>query len=224
MAESSEDREIREKLVIRGAERLSDAELVSVVIREKIKTGSAIETARKLLDPVNGSLVRLAGFSFQELRSCCELGATRAAMLQAALELGRRLKFEGGADITRIEGLWDVVQMFRPLVAGLSHEEFWVLYLTAGNRVLDRVRISQGGVTGTVVDYKIVVKRAVELLASSLILVHNHPSGIAQPSGDDKNLTDKMVMAASLFDIQVLDHLIITEDACFSFRKEGLIR
>lgn len=224
MAESVEDRAIREKLVTRGAARLSDAELISVVIREKIKTGSAIEVARRLLASEEGSLTRLAGLSFQELRSRCDLGATRAALLQAALELGRRMRFEGGDDLCRIEGTLDVVQMFRPLVSGLNHEEFWVLYLTAGNRVLDRVRISQGGVSGTVVDYKIVVKRAVELLASSLILVHNHPSGIAQPSGEDKSLTDKLVLAASLFDIQVLDHLIITDGACFSFRQEGLIK
>ena len=224
MAVSDEDRAIREKLVTRGAARLSDAELVSVVIREKIKTGSAIDTARQLLATENGSLVRLAGLSFQELRGRCDLGATRAGMLQAALELGRRLRFEGGDEACRIEGTQDVVRMFRPLVTGLSHEEFWVVYLTAGNRVLDRVRISQGGVTGTVVDHKIVVKRALELLAYSLILVHNHPSGVAQPSGEDRELTDKLAMAASLFDIHVLDHLIITDGAYFSFRQEGFIK
>ena len=223
MAESEEDRAVRERLVTRWAGRLSDAELVSIVIRERIKTEPAIDTARRLLAGVDGSLTRLAGLSFRELRSSCGLGATRAAMLLAALELGRRLRFEGVSEVSRIEGTQDVVRMFRPLVTGLSHEEFWVLYLTAGNRVLDRVRVSQGGVAGTVVDYKIVVKRAVELLASSLILVHNHPSGVARPSEEDRMLTDKLVAAASLFDISVLDHLVITDGDHFSFRQEGLV-
>ena len=132
MAESEEDRAVRERLVTRGAGRLSDVELVSIVIRERIKTEPAIDTARRLLAGVDGSLTRLAGLSFRELRSSCGLGATRAAMLQAALELGRRLRFEGVSEVSRIEGTQDVVRMFRPLVTGLSHEEFWVLYLTAG--------------------------------------------------------------------------------------------
>ena len=118
----------------------------------------------------------------------------------------------------------DAYEYVKSFIADLDHEEFWVVYLTAGNRVLDRVRISQGGVTGTVVDHKIVVKRALELLAYSLILVHNHPSGVAQPSGEDRELTDKLAMAASLFDIHVLDHLIITDGAYFSFRQEGFIK
>lgn len=114
----------------------------------------------------------------------------------------------------------DVVSLFAPL-ADLPHEEFWALYLASGGRVLDRVRLSQGGVAGTVVDHKLVVKRAVELLASSLILVHNHPSGIARPSSEDKTITATITAAAALFDIDVVDHVIISRSGAYSFAENG---
>ena len=125
--------------------------------------------------------------------------------------------------LTSITNNEDVVRIFRPQIASLPHEEFWVLYLSSANTIVGKVKVSQGGVSGTVVDHRLVVKRAIELLASGLILVHNHPSGVARPSEDDKVLTGKVSDAASLFDISVLDHLIITTGECFSFRQAGLI-
>lgn len=115
----------------------------------------------------------------------------------------------------------DVIELFQPELAILPHEEFWVLYLNASNKILDRVRISQGGVTGTVVDYKLIVKRAVERLAQGILLVHNHPSGNPLPSDADTLITEKLVRAASLFEITVADHVIITSGECYSFRSHG---
>ena len=118
----------------------------------------------------------------------------------------------------------DVVRLFRPQLERLAHEECWVVYLTASNRIIERQRVSQGGVTGTVVDHRLIVKRALELLATQLILIHNHPSGTPEASGQDKTLTERVARAAELFDIRLLDHIIIAREGDFSFLREGLIR
>ena len=118
----------------------------------------------------------------------------------------------------------DVVRLFRPQLQRLAHEECWVVYLTSSNRIIERQRVSQGGVTGTVVDHRLIVKRALELLATQLILIHNHPSGTPEASGQDKALTERVARAAELFDIRLLDHIIIAREGDFSFRREGLMR
>jgi len=215
------DREVREKLAARGVESLTDAELVSIVIQEGSSGLSAVELAEKVLAGNEHSLTQLGEMDLRRLRQCEGLGMKRAAWLSAALELGRRRQIEEAVEAQIITGDRDVVQMFQPLLAGLAHEEFWVLYLTTANRVIDRVRISQGGISGTVVDHKLIVKRAVELLAASIILIHNHPSGSAEPSSEDLTVTEQLIRAASLFDIAVLDHLIISKESFFSFRNEG---
>jgi len=215
------DKEVREKLAARGAESLTDAELVSIVIQEGSSGLSAVELAEKVLAGNGRSLVQLGRMNLQHLRQYEGLGVKRAAWLSAALELGRRRQIEEAVEAQVITGDRDVVQMFQPLLAGLAHEEFWVLYLTTANRVIDRVRVSQGGISGTVVDHKLIVKRAIELLAASIILIHNHPSGAAEPSPEDLAVTGQLVRAASLFDIAVLDHLIISKESFFSFRQEG---
>ena len=218
-----DDKQVREKLVSRGAESLTDAELISIIIQEGSGRLSAVEVAQRLLSQTGGSLLGIRKLSLRQLRMAAGLGVRRAALLSAALELGRRLEREQMEVPTTIVSNEDVIRIFRPEMATLDHEEFWVLYLSSANTVLDKVRVSQGGVSGTVVDYKLIVKRAVERLASGLILVHNHPSGVAQPSGEDRELTDRIVRAASLFDIVVLDHLIITAGESCSFRQLGLI-
>ncbi len=153
------------------------------------------------------------------------LGIARAASLSAAFELGRRASTNGVAiPPQKISTNEDVVGIFRPQIASLPHEEFWVLYLSSANTVLGREKIGQGGISGVTVDHRLVVKRAVELLCSGIVLAHNHPSGIAEPSEGDRELTDAIVRAARLFDIQVVDHLIVTPDGgSFSFRSAGLV-
>lgn len=219
------DREVREKLTARGANTLSDAELLSVLLQEGALSGeSNVELAHRILQSPEFSLTALARMDIRRLRMVEGMGVRRAAILSAALELGRRLACEETVAPVSIRNNDDVLKIFQPQLSPLKHEEFWVLYLSSANTVIDKAKVSQGGVSGTMVDHKLIVKRAVELLASSVILVHNHPSGVAQPSDDDRFLTDKIELAASLFDIVVLDHLIITSGGYFSFRKEGLIK
>ena len=215
------DKQVREKLIARGASALTDTELLSILLHGSGPGGPATELAGRLLDRFEGSLARMGRCSLAELRSAESLGIARAAVLSAALELGRRLRAEQSRSLDQVQTDRDVIEMFRPLIAELPYEEFWALYLNSSNRVLDRVRISQGGVTGTVVDYKLIVKRAVERLAQGILLVHNHPSGNPLPSDADTLITEKLVRAASLFEITVADHVIITSGECYSFRSHG---
>lgn len=219
------DKEVREKLVTWGKGYLTDAELLAVILQEgNLGAESSVELAEKILKNPEYSLTALSKMNIKNLRQVENIGIKRAALLSASLELGRRLACETPDAPVMIRHNDDVLKIFHPQLSGLSYEEFWVLYLSTANTIVDKAKISQGGVSGTMVDHKLIVKRAVELLASSIILIHNHPSGVARPSDEDKFLTDKIELAASLFDITVLDHLIITSGGCFSFRKEGLIK
>lgn len=219
-----EDKSIREKLVHQGAGSLTNAELISVVIHEGGDGLSAVQLSQNILDANGENLCELSKSDIRTLRITCGLGIKRAAILTAAFELGRRAASDESMTPTVIRTHEDVETIFRPLIASLRHEEFWALYLSSANTVVGRVKVSQGGVSGTVVDHKLILKRAVELLASGIVLIHNHPSGIAEPSGDDKRLTEKIEAGAALFDISVLDHLIITSGGCFSFRRAGIIK
>ena len=215
------DKQVREKLIARGASALTDTELLSILLHGSGPGGPATELAGRLLDHFEGSLARMGRCSLAELRSAESLGIARAAVLSAALELGRRLRAEQSRSLDQVQTDRDVIEMFRPLIAELPYEEFWALYLNSSNRVLDRVRISQGGVSATVVDHRLIVKRAVEKLAHAVILVHNHPSGSELPSEEDRTVTERVVQAVSLFDIALLDHIIVTSGPCYSFRNEG---
>lgn len=250
---ATEDKLVREKLVNQGVGALTDAELVSIVIREGGAGSTAVGLAERLLagadddyvasvgssspaggaspdgsgEPAHGAarnaLAALARENVRKLRVREGLGIQKAAVLAAAFELGRRAA-EAAVVPVQITSNEDVERIFRPVIASLPYEEFWVLFLSSANTVLDKTRVSQGGVSGTVVDHRLIVKRAIELLASGIILVHNHPSGVARPSDDDLQITRRVTEAAALFDISVLDHLIITSGACLSFRREGLIK
>ncbi len=214
------DREIRERLIVGGPERLSDAELLAVIFREGSESLSAVELARQIVAEFPGGLAELASAGVQRLRRAAGCGTVRAAQIAAAGELARRVARSRATEVSVVASKEDVVRLFAPL-ADLGHEEFWALYLTQGGRVLDRARLSQGGVAGTVVDHKLVVKRAVELLAPSLILVHNHPSGVASPSDDDLRVTERLKAAAALFDITVVDHVIVSRSGTYSFAENG---
>lgn len=217
------DRDVRAKLSVGGAESLSDAELISILISEGSDTMSALEFAQNVIDSVDGNLSRLAESDMIRMRMTGGLGVRRAAMLCTAFELGRRTADKESCKITTITSNEDVLAIFSPMLETLPHEELWVLYLSSANTILHKMKISQGGVSGTVVDSKLIVKRAVELLAASIIVVHNHPSGVCKPSDDDIAMTDKLVKGVSLFDIRLLDHLIISKSESFSFRHHGLI-
>ncbi len=214
------DREIREKLIVGGPERLSDAELLAVIFREGTETLTAVELAERIVAEFPGGLAELASAGVQRIRRAAGCGTVRAAQIAAAGEFARRVAEGRALEVSVVRSKDDVVRLFAPL-AELGHEEFWALYLTQGGRVLDRARLSQGGVAGTVVDHKLVVKRAIELLAPSLILVHNHPSGVAEPSSEDVRVTETVTAAAALFDIAVIDHIIISRSGSYSFAEVG---
>ena len=176
---------ILDKMASRGVEALSDRELLALLTDDE-------QLAEVVLSAYDGSLARIGDQPEARLRMVGGLGLKRARMLLAAAEFGRRAVASGGSGSDFINTGDDVVRLFRPQLERLSHEECWVVYLTSSNRVIERYRISQGGVTGTVVDHRLIVKRALELLATQLILVHNHPSGTPEASGQDKTLTERV--------------------------------
>ncbi len=218
------DRQVREKMAVHGVEGLSDAELLSILIREGVAGSTALDTAEVLLESYDGSLSQLSKADIKALRMVKSIGMSRASTLAAAFELAFRIGGEAHADTWAIKGSDDVVAMFRKDMGRLKYEEMWVLYLTSANSVIKKHRVSQGGVTSLIVDTKLIVKHAVEVLASSIILVHNHPSGMAYPSPEDKEITSKVAEAAAMFDVALIDHVIIAGDASYSFRQHSLIK
>ena len=206
---------ILDKMASRGAESLSDDELLALLTEDA-------QQAEALSSAYGGSLARIGTETEARLRMVGGLGLKRARMLLAAAEFGRRVA-AGSAEAEFVTTSDDVVRLFRPRLERLTHEECWAVYLTQSNRIIERQRVSQGGVTGTVVDHRLIVKRALELLATQLILIHNHPSGTPEASPQDKALTERIARAAALFDIRLLDHIIIARDGDFSFLREGLM-
>ena len=204
---------ITDKMTARGVESLSDAELLAVLTDDE-------QTAGALLAACGGALARIGSEDAARLRMVGGLGLRRARLLLAA---ARRVAASRAAEADVIATSDDVVALFRPQLETLAYEECWAVYLTSSNRIIERQRISQGGVQGTVVDHRLVVKRALELLATQLVLIHNHPSGAAAPSPQDKVLTERVAQAAALFDIRLLDHIIIAREGDFSFLRAGLV-
>lgn len=212
-----------DKIRVRGVAGLSDAELLGVVIGDGTERYDVAEFAKRVIDSA-GSLGELAGCDFSRLRMTEGMGTLRAARIAAAAELGRRIAVSEVPRRLKVETERDVEELFRPYMEPLRHEECWVLYLSSANEIIERTRVSQGGVQGTVVDCRLVVKRALELLASRIILVHNHPSGNAVASADDIELTKRLESAAALFDISLLDHIIISRTETYSFRRADLLK
>jgi len=221
--EKPTDKQIREKLVSRGVESLTDAELLSVLIRDGASGESALDTAYELLESFGRSLSALAKADLPRLRMTKGLGISRAATVAAATELSSRIRSEEISAPQSIMVKEDVVNTFGPILGRLKHEEMWALYLTSGNTVIEKSKVSQGGVEKLLVDTRLVVKRALELLSSSFILVHNHPSGIAEPSQDDVEMTRRIAQAAAMFDIRLTDHIIIAGENSFSFHQHSLL-
>lgn len=217
------DKQVREKAVNLGVESLDDAQLLSILFREGDAQRSALQMAQALVDGVGGKLSNLSNTELRKLRSMGGIGLSKAMYIKAAIELGRRCSESSGSEIETIGSSREVVEIFRPLIGSLPHEELWALYLNNAGRVLDKIRISQGGIAQTVVDHRIIVKRAVENLATTIILIHNHPSGDSTPSAEDKEITQKIVQAAELFEIKIADHIIVTSSSSHSMRAEGLL-
>jgi DNA repair protein RadC len=220
---AEEDRP-REKLLLKGKSSLSDAELIAILLRTGVKGSSALDIAKKILHKVSGDLNELGKLSVNELKKMEKgLGDTKSITVAAALELGRRRQSSAIREKPVITSSHDSFEYIYPEIADLPHEEFYVLYLNKSNRVITHKHISSGGVTGTVADVKIILKHAIEFLSSSIIAVHNHPSGNLKPSQADVDLTRRLKESAKLMDVLLLDHLIIGDKNYYSFADSGML-
>uniref|UniRef100_UPI0040571186 JAB domain-containing protein n=1 Tax=Alistipes sp. TaxID=1872444 RepID=UPI0040571186 len=209
-----------ERLQLRGAASLGDAELLSLLMDDGAE--GSLERAKALLDAASGSLLEVGSADLARLRMTAGVGLKRAARVAVAAELGRRMATAlADREVISIASSEDVVRLMGPQMNELKHEECWAIFLSSSSRVVERMRLSQGGVQGTVVDIRLLLKRALELLTPRLILVHNHPSGAATPSEEDLRLTRRVVEAAALMDIHVVDHLILARGDYYSFRADG---
>jgi len=213
----------REKLVAHGSRSLSDAELIAILIGSGNLEETAVELSRRILASANNNLNELGRKNVDALKAFKGIGEAKAITIVAAMELGRRRKDAGVFNKNKITGSKDAADFFQPLLSDLNHEEFWIMLLDRGNKILDTFMISQGGVSGTVIDVRIILKTAIEKLASAIILCHNHPSGTMQASDADLKITRKISDAAKLMDISVLDHIIIGQNRYLSFADEGIL-
>ncbi|APU67535.1 RadC family protein [Christiangramia flava] len=219
----AQDDRPREKLLQKGKLSLSDSELIAILLGSGSRNESAVELARRILVASKNSLNELGKLSVQQLCNFKGIGPAKAVGIVAALELGRRRRLEEAVTNLKISSSLSVFEMMQPVIGELPHEEFWILYLNNNNSVIERFQVSKGGITGTLVDVRITLRKALELGAVSLILCHNHPSGNLKASDADKQLTKKLKTAAESLDIKVLDHLIVTEKSYLSFADEGIL-
>ncbi len=212
----------REKMLAKGISALSDAELLAILISTGTKSQSALDLARAVLQSAGNNLNQLGKFTVADFLKTNGIGKAKAVTIMAALELGRRRQ---GIDRGQVEikSSTDAFAIMQPVIGDLPHEEFWVLFLNTGNRLIDKACVGRGGINATIVDVRILMKMAVEKLATGLLLAHNHPSGSLTPSTEDKRLTQKIIEAGKLLDIRVLDHVVITDKQFFSFADHSML-
>ncbi len=219
----SQDDQPREKLRDKGRAALSDAELVAILIGSGSKNESAVDLSKRILASVSNHLNELGKLSLKQLMEFKGIGEAKAITIAAALELGRRRRSEEALVRKKIDSSRSVFDIMQPLLGDLTHEEFWIIYLNNSNKIIQKDKLSKGGITGTLVDVRLVLKNALQYGATGIILVHNHPSGTLKPSEADKQLTSKLKTASQSLDIKVLDHLIITQNDYFSFADEAIL-
>lgn len=207
----------REKMLQSGASSLTDSELIAIILRTGGATCSAVDLARTILDSSDNRLSDLAGKNITQLSLIPGIGTAKAASVAAAFELGRRLLSEPEKKNEQITSAECVFRIMGPYMARLDHEECWIIYLNLNNRIIKKELVSHGGVQSTIMDIKLIAKRAVDNLASKLIMVHNHPSGTLQPSAADISQTAALRDAIKLFDISLVDHIIIAGKRYYSF-------
>lgn len=219
----AEDDKPREKLILKGRSSLSDAELLAILIGSGNRNETAVSLSQRILQHCQNNLGQLGKQSLQQLMKFNGIGEAKAVTIIAALELGRRRRLEEAMVLPVIRSSRDVFELMQPHIGELGHEEFWVLYLNNSNKVIHKGCLSKGGITGTVVDIRIIFKKALEFEAVGIVLCHNHPSGKLEPSGEDKKLTTGIQKAAELLSIVLIDHVVVTNDGYCSFADEGLL-
>lgn len=218
----AEDDKPREKLMLKGKQALSDAELIAILIGSGSRNESAVSLSKRILASVDNNLNALGKLSLKQLMDFKGIGEAKAISIAAALELGRRRRVEETVELNKISSSKAVFDIMQPLIGELPHEEFWVLFLNNSNKVIHKSQLSKGGMTGTIVDIRMIFKIALEQNATSIILTHNHPSGKLEASNADKEITQKLKLAGEQLEIRVLDHIIITEKGYLSFQDEGI--
>lgn len=219
---AEEDRP-REKLMMQGRQSLTDAELVAILIASGNDTDSAVELSKKILNSVGENLNELGKLSINDLKKFKGIGEAKAITIIAALELGRRRQATEAVVRDKIMSSRQAYEIFQPHLSDLSYESFYVLYLNRANKMIWKERMSTGGIAGTVVDTKMILRTAIEKLSSSIFIAHNHPSGNLKPSESDVKISRTLQSACNLIDIKLLDHLIIGDKDYFSFHDEGMM-
>jgi DNA repair protein RadC len=213
----------REKLLSKGAEVLSNSELIAILINNGSKDKSAVDLAKEVLRLGSDNLNELGKLTLKDFQQIKGIGEAKAITIAAALELGRRRQASATLDKTIVQSSKDIAQYLKAILKDFTYEVFAVLFLNRANKINHFEIISRGGITGTVADPRIILKKALEQDATSIVLSHNHPSGSLRPSRADEELTQKIKEAAKYFDIKVIDHIIVSEDGYYSFADEGLI-
>ena len=213
----------REKLLFRGAENLSNSELLAILIRNGSKNKTAVDLGKEVLKLGKDNLVELGKLSVKDLMKIKGIGEAKAITIAAALELGRRRQSSESLEKAIVSSSSDIANYLQTALKDYHHEVFAVIFLNRSNKVNHFQIVSEGGITGTVADPRVILKKALEQNAVSIILCHNHPSGSLRPSRADEELTTKIKEAARFLDIRVLDHIIVSEDGYYSFADEGLL-
>lgn len=219
----NEDDRPREKLLQKGRITLSNAELIAILISSGNNNESAVALSQRILASTANNLNELGKLDPKDFMQFKGIGEAKAVAITAALELGRRRREGGTLQKKKITSSSSVFEIMHPVLGELPHEEFWIIYLNNSNKILQITQLSKGGITGTLVDVRLAFKNALQLRAVAVILIHNHPSGTLKPSLADKELTKKLKKAGENLDIKVLDHVIVTEKAYFSFADENLL-
>jgi len=209
--------------MLKGKSALSDAELVAILIGSGSRNESAVALSKRILASVSNNLSSLGKQSLAQLMEFKGIGEAKAITIAAALELGRRRKEENPLELVKVTSSKVMYQEMYPIIGELAHEEFWVVYLNNSNKIIFKAQLSKGGITGTIVDVRLVFKIALEQNAVAIVLAHNHPSGKLQASEADIQVTKKIKNAGLQLDIPVLDHIIVTEHGYFSFADEGIL-
>jgi DNA repair protein RadC len=219
---AEEDRP-REKLLLKGKHSLTDAELIAILIGTGNATENAVDLSRRILSEISNDLNQLGRMNVAELKKFKGIGEAKAVSIVAALELGRRRKESKEIEREKLTSSREAVDLMQPILGELMHEEFWIIFLNRANLVLGKKQISMGGMSGTIADPRMIFKAALDQKAVSIILCHNHPSGNNQPSSSDIQLTKNISEAGKLLEINVLDHIIVTQHGFYSFADEGLL-
>ena len=212
----------REKMMQKGAEALSDAELLAILIGSGNTEESAVTLMQRILSAAGNDLNQLGKWEIRDFAAFKGMGPAKSLTIMAALELGKRRKWQR-SERTTIHSSADIYDIFHPLLCDLPTEEFWILLLNQASKVIDKIRISRGGIDQTSADVRTILREALLARATQLVLIHNHPSGNTRPSTDDRRLTEMVQQAARTMNIRLTDHLIVTDGSYYSFHDEGVI-